>query len=122
MASDGATQESLLTLRRERRMTRTHAVLWALILAATVGDILLTLVGTAGGLQEGNAVVSVMMGAFGPAGLWLVKFLAMVWLVGGWAFLSDRNAAIFLALFATVTVVVTVYNAVLIVDTGVLAV
>jgi hypothetical protein len=122
MGSDGATQESLLTLRRERRMTRTHAVLWALIIAATVGDILLTLVGTAGGLQEGNAVVSVMMGAFGPAGLWLVKFLAMVWLVGGWAFLSDRNSAIFLALFATVTVVVTVYNAVLIVDTGVLAV
>jgi hypothetical protein len=122
MGSDGATQELLLTLRRERRMTRTHAVLWALIIAATVGDILLTLVGTAGGLQEGNAVVSVMMGAFGPAGLWLVKFLAMVWLVGGWAFLSDRNAAIFLALFATVTVVVTVYNAVLIVDTGVLAV
>ena len=116
------TDEALLTFRRERRMTRTHAALWALILAATVGDILLTLVGTAGGLQEGNVVVATLMGAFGPAGLWLVKFLAMVWLVGGWAFLSDRNAAIFLALFASVTVVVTVYNALLLVDTGVLAV
>jgi len=122
MGPDGKSQESLLAVRRERRMTRTHAVLWALILAATVGDVLLTLVGTAGGLREGNAVVGVMMSAFGPAGLWLVKFLAMVWLVGGWAFLSDRNAAIFLALFAAVTIAVTVYNAALLVDAGVLTI
>jgi hypothetical protein len=120
MTPEAGEQESLLTFRRERRMTRAHGILWALILASTVADILLTLVGTAGGLQEGNAVVGVMMGAFGPAGLWVVKFLAMVWLVGGWAFLSDRNAAIFLALFATVTVLVTVYNALLLVSTGVL--
>jgi len=122
MGSEAENQESLLTFRRRRRMTRTHAVLWALILTATVGDILLTLVGTGSGLQEGNAVVATLMGAFGPAGLWLVKFLAMVWLVGGWAFLSDRNAAIFLALFATVTAVVTVYNAAVLVDARVLAV
>lgn len=115
-------QQSLLTLRRTRRMTRTHATLWAVILAATVADILLTITGTAGGLQEGNVVVRLMLGTFGPAGLWLVKFAAMVWLVGGWAFLSDRNAAVFLALFATVTVFVTVYNAVLLVETGVVAV
>jgi hypothetical protein len=120
MASDGEKQESLLTLRRQRRMTRVHGALWALILSSTVADILLTLVGTAGGLQEANAAVGVMMDAFGPAGLWFVKFLAMVWLVGGWAFLSDRNAAIFLALFATVTVLVTVYNALLLVNTGVI--
>ena len=113
-------QQSLLAFRRERRMTSRHAVLWVLILAATVADILLTMAGLASGLQEGNAVVRAMMGAFGPAGLWLVKFGAMVWLVGGWAFLSDRNAAIFLALFATVTVVVTIYNAVLLVDAGVI--
>ena len=118
---DADSSESLLTVRRERKMTRTHALLWTHILAATVADILLTMAGTAGGLQEGNAVVRTMMGAFGPAGLWLVKFGAMVWLVGGWSFLSDRNAAIFLALFATVTVVVTVYNAALLVDTGVVA-
>lgn len=122
MASDEDRQESLLTFRRRRQMTRTHAVLWTLILTATVADILLTMTGTAGGLQEGNAVVRTMMGAFGPAGLWLVKFAAMVWLVGGWAFLSDRNATVFLALFATVTVSVTVYNAVLLVETGVVAV
>ncbi len=122
MTSGEDRRQSLLTFRRTRRMTRTHATLWGLILAATVADILLTMTGTAGGLQEGNVVVRLMLGAFGPAGLWLVKFAAMVWLVGGWAFLSDRNAAIFLALFATVTVFVTVYNAVLLVETGVVAV
>ncbi|WP_340099325.1 DUF5658 family protein [Salinibaculum salinum] len=122
MQSSGDRQQPLFTLRRTRRMTRTHAALWTLILAATVADILLTMVGTAWGLQEGNVVVRAMMGAFGPAGLWLVKFAAMVWLVSGWAVLSDRNAAIFLALFAAVTVSVTVYNAVLLVDTGVVAV
>ena len=54
--------EPLLTFRRERRMTRIHAALWTLILTATAGDIFLTLVGTAGGLQEGNAVLLVDVG------------------------------------------------------------
>ena len=103
-------------------MTRAHAALWALILATTAADTVLTLAGTQSGLQEGNAVVGAMLGAFGPAGLWLVKLGAMVWLVGGWAVLSDRNAAIFLGLFAAVTTVVTVYNAALLIQTGVLTV
>jgi hypothetical protein len=94
-------------------MTRTHAVLWAVILAATAADICLTLAGTGAGLREGNALVRAMLGAFGPAGLWLVKFAAMAWLVAGWALLSDRDAAVFLGLFAAVTVAVTVHNAVL---------
>lgn len=103
-------------------MTRAHAALWTLILATTAADIVLTLAGTQSGLQEGNAVVGAMLSAFGPAGLWLVKFGAMVWLVGGWAVLSDRNAAVFLALFAAVTTAVTVYNAVLLIESGVLTV
>jgi hypothetical protein len=103
-------------------MTRRHAALWGVILTTTAADMVLTMAGTASGLQEGNVVVGAMMGAFGPAGLWVVKFAAMVWLVGGWAVLSDRNAAIFLALFASVTTVVTVYNAVLLVEVGVLSV
>jgi len=36
----------------------------------------------------------------------------MVWLVGGWALLSDRNASIFLGLFAFVTVATVVANVV----------
>jgi len=105
--------DALLTLRRERRMTRTHAALWTLILATTVADILLTMAGLEVGFREGNVVVATLISELGLTGLWLVKFAAMVWLVGGWALLSDRNASVFLALFAAVTSVVVVSNAVL---------
>jgi len=106
--------QPLCTLCHKRRMTRTHAILWAVILTATVADILLTMAGTAAGFREGNVLVRTMLATFGPAGLWLVKFGAMCWLVGGWALLSDRNASIFLGLFAAVTVAVSLYNAVLV--------
>jgi hypothetical protein len=105
--------DALLTLRRERTMTRTHAVLWTVILVATVADILLTMVGLAAGLREGNIVVATLLGEWGLAGLWLVKFAAMLWLVAGWILLDDRNAAIFLGLFATVTTAVVVSNSLL---------
>jgi hypothetical protein len=104
----------LFTPRRERRMTRAHAVLWGIILAATVADVLLTMVGLAGGFREGNALVRYMVSTFGPAGLWIVKFAAMCWLVAGWSLLSDRNATVFLALFAVVTLLVVVNNAVVV--------
>ncbi|MFC7133345.1 MULTISPECIES: DUF5658 family protein [Salinibaculum] len=109
-----AEREPLFTPRRARRMTRTHAVLWSVILAATAADIVLTVTGLANGLREGNVVLHALVSEFGLAGLWGLKFAAMVWLVAGWALLSDRNAAIFLALFALVTVAVVVNNAVLV--------
>ena len=62
-------------------MTRAHAALWALILLTTAADVVLTTVGVAGELQEGNAVVGAMVSSFGLAGLWAVKFAAMCWLV-----------------------------------------
>jgi len=105
--------DALLTLRRERRLTRTHAVLWTLILVTTVADILLTMAGLDAGYREGNVVVATFLSELGLAGLWLVKFAAMVWLVAGWALLSDRDASIFLALFAVVTTTVVVSNALL---------
>ena len=114
VVSTAESDDALLTLRRERRMTRTHAVLWAVILLTTVADILLTMVGLAAGLDEGNVVVATMLAELGLAGLWLVKFAAMVWLVAGWLLLSDRNAAIFLGLFAAVTGAVVVSNALLV--------
>jgi len=111
-ASDEPEEPPLFTPRRERRMTRRHTVLWGLILVTTAADIVLTMVGLASGLQEGNAVVGAMVSSFGLAGLWAVKFAAMCWLVAGWALLSDRNASVFLGLFAAVTSLVVVHNAV----------
>ena len=104
--------ESEVTLRRGHHLPATHAVLWTVILVATVGDILLTMTGLTVGLQEGNVVVSTMLAEFGLAGLWLVKFGAMLWLVAGWRLLSERNATVFLALFAVVTLAVVVYNSI----------
>ena len=113
LVSTDEADDALLTLRRERRMTRTHAALWALILATTGADILLTMVGLEAGLREGNVVVAALLAEFGLAGLWLVKAAAMTWLVAGWTLLDDRNAAVFLALFAAVTGAVVISNAVL---------
>lgn len=114
MSESGSITSWLEKIPVEREMTDTHAVLWTAILIATVVDIILTLVGVGTGLGEGNPVVRALMGAFGVAGLYIVKFLAMVWLVAGWTLLSDRNASIFLALFAIVTILVTAHNSVLI--------
>lgn len=110
LLSRSESDDALLTLRRERTMIRTHAVLWAVILVTTVADILLTMIGLEAGLREGNIVVATLLREFGLAGLWVVKFAAMLWLVCGWALLDDRNAAIFLGLFATVTAAVVVSN------------
>ncbi|MEF8827925.1 MAG: DUF5658 family protein [Haloarcula sp.] len=104
--------ESGVPLWRGHHLSATHAVLWTVILVATVGDILLTMTGLTVGLQEGNVVVSTMLAEFGLAGLWLVKFGAMLWLVAGWRLLSERNATVFLALFAVVTLGVVAYNSV----------
>lgn len=104
--------DTLPSVRGERRLTRTHAALWTVVLVATVLDILTTMVGLERGLQEGNVVVRAAVETLGLPGLWLVKFGAMVWLVGGWALLSDRNAAVFLGLFAAVTVATVIANVV----------
>ena len=97
-----------------RHMTETHAVLWTVIIVATVADVVMTLTGLSTGLQEGNPVVRSMIATFGVAGLWVVKFLAMCWLVAGWAYLSEWKATVFLTLFGVVTLAVVLNNAVVI--------
>jgi hypothetical protein len=95
-----------------REMNETHAVLWTVVVVATVADVVMTLTGLSSGFQEGNPVVRTMVGAFGVAGLWVVKFLAMCWLVAGWTLLSDWKATVFLGIFAVVTLAVVLNNAV----------
>jgi hypothetical protein len=97
-----------------RHMTETHAVLWTVIIVATVADVVMTLTGLSTGLREANPVVRSMVASFGVAGLWVVKFLAMCWLVAGWAYLSEWKATVFLALFGVVTLAVVLNNAVVI--------
>jgi hypothetical protein len=97
-----------------RNMTETHAVLWTVIIVATVADVVMTLTGLSSGLHEGNPVVRSMIATFGVTGLWVVKFLAMCWLVAGWAYLSEWKATVFLAIFGVVTLAVVLNNAVVI--------
>lgn len=113
VVSTAESDDALLTLRRRRPMRRVHAVLWVVILLSTAADIVLTMAGLAAGLREGNVVVATLLAEFGLPGLWLLKFAAMLWLVAGWLLLDDRNAAVFLGLFAAVTSTVVVSNAAL---------
>ncbi|MEF8851253.1 MAG: DUF5658 family protein [Haloarculaceae archaeon] len=62
----------------------------------SAADVVMTRTGLSQGLAEGNPVVGSMIGTFGPAGLWVVKFGAMCWLVAGWAYLDDWKATVFL--------------------------
>lgn len=97
-----------------RHMTETHAVLWTVIIVATVADVVTTLTGLSNGVEEANPVIRSMVGSFGVAGLWVVKFLAMCWLVAGWAYLSEWKATVFLTIFGVVTLAVVLNNAVVI--------
>jgi len=67
-ATGDSGERPLFTLRRERRMTRTHAVLWGTILITTAADILFTVVGLANGLREGDAVVGHLAGGRSQCG------------------------------------------------------
>jgi hypothetical protein len=95
-------------------MCRSHALLWGVILVTTVADILLTIIGLEAGYREGNVMIAAVLSEFGLAGLWLIKFAAMLWLVCGWLLLNDWNAAVFLGLFAVVTSAVVVSNAIVV--------
>jgi hypothetical protein len=118
MSRDGSGRLSWVV--QEQQLTNTHVGLWAVILVSTVADIILTLAGLGVGLEEGNPVVSAAVATFGAAaGLYLVKFLAMLWLVVGWVTLSERNASIFLALFGTVTVAASVHNYLVLFDVSI---
>lgn len=107
----GSVRERLELACRDAGMSENDVVLWTVVLVATGGDVLLTLAGLAAGLQEGNVVVRTALAALGLPGFWLVKFLALCWLVVGWTLLPDRQGSAFLAIFALVTLAVVLNNA-----------
>lgn len=110
-ASAATDEDRRFDRRLSGRMTETDAVLWTVVLVVTVADVVTTISGLANGLQEGNVVVREMIESFGLAGFWVVKFLALCWLVAGWHLLSDRKGTAFLAVFGLVTMVVVFHNA-----------
>lgn len=70
-----------------------HAVLWAVAVAAMVADAALTVYGVTNGATEGNPVVRAAITALGVgAGVLTVKVLALSLGVAAWRLLPDRHA------------------------------
>ncbi|MFC7026615.1 DUF5658 family protein [Halomicroarcula sp. GCM10025324] len=96
----------------ERRLSESHAVLWTVVICASVFDVVTTIVGLARGLEEGNEVARAFIVTYGTPGIGLLKFSALVLVVVLWAVLPDRYATVVLATFAWVTLLVVALNAV----------
>jgi hypothetical protein len=97
--------------RFERQLTESHAVLWSVIIVASVFDIVTTITGLSHGLEEGNAVARAFLATYGTPGLGMLKFSALLLLLLAWATLPDRDAELVLTGFALVSLVTVVLNA-----------
>jgi uncharacterized membrane protein len=95
-----------------RQLSESHAVLWSVVILASVFDIVTTSVGLEQGLQEGNGVARAFIATYGTPGIGLLKFSALVVVVLLWAALPDRYATVVLATFAWVSLLVVAANAV----------
>lgn len=95
-----------------RPLPESHAVLWTVILTASVFDIVTTIVGLANRLEEGNVVARAFIATYGTPGIGLLKFSALVVLVVAWAvLLDDRHATRILAAFAVLSLLTVALNA-----------
>lgn len=95
----------------ERRLSETHAVQWTIVLTATVFDITTTIVGVGQGANEGNAIARAFIETYGTPGIGLLKFAALVAVLGLWAWLPDRYGTAVLSGFALASLLVVALNA-----------
>ena len=102
--------DSAYVIRMERRLTVSHALLWTVIIVASVLDVVTTVVGLAHHLEEGNVVARAFLGTYGMPGIGLLKFCALVLLVVSWAVLVDRDATRVLIAFAVISLVTVAWN------------
>ncbi|MFC7018153.1 MULTISPECIES: DUF5658 family protein [Haloarcula] len=114
MPGDTLPEESDLTWvwTVHRELSESHAVLWTVVILASVFDIVTTIVGLGLGLQEANAVARAFIATYGTPGIGLLKFSALVVVVLLWAALPDRYATVVLSVFAWVSLLVVAVNAV----------
>lgn len=95
----------------ERSLPESHAVLWAVVIPASVFDVVTTLVGLERGFAEGNAVARAFISTYGTPGIGLLKFSALVVVVVLWAVLPDRYGTTALQAVALVSILVVAANA-----------
>lgn len=94
-----------------RHLSESHAVLWSVVAVASVFDVVTTIVGVERGAAEGNAVARAFIATYGTPGIGLLKFCALVLVVGLWAWLPDRHATVVLGVFAAFSLLVVALNA-----------
>ncbi|MFC7135179.1 MULTISPECIES: DUF5658 family protein [Salinibaculum] len=100
-----------LVWRPIRPLSESDAVLWTVVILASVFDIVTTIVGLGRGLDEGNRVARAFMETYGTPGIGLLKFSALVVVVLLWTVLDDERASAVLAGFAIVSLLVVGANA-----------
>lgn len=102
-----ATLEAFL---EPRPLPEADAVLWTVVLVASALDVVTTMVGTASGIPEGNAVARAFMATYGTSGIGALKLVALVLLVVAWHYLAEESARLVLFGFALVTLTVVALN------------
>lgn len=95
-----------------RPLSESDAVLWSVVIIASIFDIVTTIVGLANRLEEGNAVARAFIATYGTPGIGLLKFSALVLLVISWSILLDRHATKVLTAFALVSLLTVALNAI----------
>jgi hypothetical protein len=94
----------------ERSLPESDAVLWTVVILASVLDVVTTIVGVGRGVPEGNVVARVFIEPYGTPGIGLLKFNALVLVALGWVVLPDRYATAGLQGMALVSLVVVALN------------
>jgi hypothetical protein len=94
-----------------RSLSESDAVLWAVVIVASVFDIVTTIVGIAQGASEANAVAVAFLETYGKPGIGLLKFAALVVVALSWWRLPDRHGSVVLLAFALVSLLVVALNA-----------
>jgi uncharacterized membrane protein len=111
MGEDGTSAVTSRVRRFERALHESDAVLWTVVLLASVFDVVTTMVGLERGFAEGNAVARAFIHTYGTPGIGLLKFSALVVVVLSWALLPERYGTTVLQGMAVVSLVVVALNA-----------
>jgi len=98
-------------LDEKRPLSESDAVLWSVVVLASVFDVVTTMVGIERGFGEGNAVARAFIETYGSPGIGLLKFTALVVVVVSWALLPGRYGSAVLSGFAVVSLTVVASNA-----------
>lgn len=94
-----------------RPLPESDAVLWSVVVLASVFDVVTTMVGLERGLAEGNVVARAFIETYGTPGIGLLKFSALVVVVLAWALLPERYGTTVLQATALVSLLVVLVNA-----------